>query len=148
MPSRTPGCSATPGGVPEALIVNSLTSVSLLPPLIAFCPSRISLTWARMARVETVGISVLGHHHAVYAARAAAPGADRFGGERWQRGTSGVPILGNALATLECRTVARHSGGDHWIVVGRVEHLRIGEFGDPLAFFDGAFGTVQPGPAS
>jgi flavin reductase (DIM6/NTAB) family NADH-FMN oxidoreductase RutF len=35
---------------PAGLIVNSLTAVSLEPPLVSFCPSRNSLTWSRMRR--------------------------------------------------------------------------------------------------
>jgi 3-hydroxy-9,10-secoandrosta-1,3,5(10)-triene-9,17-dione monooxygenase reductase component len=42
--------TAAPDGQPAGLIVNSLTSVSLEPPLISFCPSRSSLTWSRMRR--------------------------------------------------------------------------------------------------
>ena len=34
----------------DALIVDSFVSVSLEPPLIAFCPGRASLTWRRMRR--------------------------------------------------------------------------------------------------
>ena len=37
--------TAAPGGRPAGLIVNSLASVSLDPPLISFCPSRSSFTW-------------------------------------------------------------------------------------------------------
>ena len=36
--------TAAPDGEPTGLIVNSLTSVSLEPPLVSFCPSRSSLT--------------------------------------------------------------------------------------------------------
>ena len=32
--------TAAPGGKPVGLIVNSFTSVSLEPPLVAFCPAR------------------------------------------------------------------------------------------------------------
>jgi flavin reductase (DIM6/NTAB) family NADH-FMN oxidoreductase RutF len=38
--------TAAPDGQPAGLIVNSLTSVSLEPPLVAFSPARSSHTWA------------------------------------------------------------------------------------------------------
>jgi 3-hydroxy-9,10-secoandrosta-1,3,5(10)-triene-9,17-dione monooxygenase reductase component len=44
--------TAAPDGEPAGLIVNSLTSVSLEPPLVSFCPSRSSLTWSRMRRTR------------------------------------------------------------------------------------------------
>jgi flavin reductase (DIM6/NTAB) family NADH-FMN oxidoreductase RutF len=50
-------------------------------------------------------------------------------------------LLTDALATLECEIVAEHPAGDHWIVVGRVDDLRIPPIEDPLIFFAGALGA-------
>jgi flavin reductase (DIM6/NTAB) family NADH-FMN oxidoreductase RutF len=126
------------------MIVNSLTSVSLEPPLIAFCPARSSLTWSRMRRTRFFGVNVLGAQHERFASRATPAGADRFTGLAWQLGPSGVPLLADALATIECEMAAEHPAGDHWIVVGRVLDLRTPATGDPLVFYGGAF----RGPAS
>ena len=125
--------------------MNSLTSVSLEPPLVSFCPSRSSLTWSRMRRAGRFGVNVLGRQHERFAIRATPAGADRFAGLDWELGRGGVPLLTDALATLECEIVAEHPAGDHWIVVGRVDDLRISPIDDPLVFFAGAFGTVQYG---
>ena len=133
--------SGTPGGEPTGLIVNSLVSVSLQPPLVSFCPSRTSLTWSRMRRARHFGVSVLGRQHERFTRRATLPGADRFAGVEWERGRSGVPLLADALASLECEIVAEHPAGDHWIVVGRVECLRTSPGEDPLIFFGGEFGA-------
>ena len=48
-------------------------------------------------------------------------GADRFANLDWEPGPGGVPLLTDALATLECQIVAEQPAGDHWIVVGRVD---------------------------
>ena len=135
--------TAAPDGEPAGLIVNSLTSVSLDPPLVSFCPSRSSLTWSRMRRTGRFGVNVLGHEYERFARRATPPGADRFAGLDWECGRAGVPLLTNALASLECQLVAEHPAGDHWIVVGRVDHLRISASNDPLIFFAGEFGALQ-----
>jgi 3-hydroxy-9,10-secoandrosta-1,3,5(10)-triene-9,17-dione monooxygenase reductase component len=135
--------TAAPGGEPTGLIVNSLTSVSLEPPLVSFCPSRSSLTWSRMRRARRFGVNVLGRQHQRFAVRATPAGADRFAGLEWELGRGGVPLLTDALASLECEIVAEHSAGDHWIVVGRVERVRMSAGKDPLVFFAGAFGGVQ-----
>jgi 3-hydroxy-9,10-secoandrosta-1,3,5(10)-triene-9,17-dione monooxygenase reductase component len=134
--------TAAPGGEPTGLIVNSLTSVSLEPPLVSFCPSRRSLTWSRMRRTRRFGVNVLGRRHAEFAIRATPAGADRFAGLDWGFGRGGVPLLTDALASLECEIVAEHPAGDHWIVVGRVDDLRISPIGDPLLFFAGALGGL------
>jgi 3-hydroxy-9,10-secoandrosta-1,3,5(10)-triene-9,17-dione monooxygenase reductase component len=131
--------TAAPDGEPTGLIVNSLTSVSLEPPLISFCPSRTSLTWSRMRRVQHFGVNVLGRRHERFARRAAPAGADRFTGLEWERASHGAPLLTDALASLECEAVAAHPAGDHWIVVARVGELRISPREDPLVFFGGEF---------
>jgi 3-hydroxy-9,10-secoandrosta-1,3,5(10)-triene-9,17-dione monooxygenase reductase component len=133
--------TAAPEGEPAGLIVNSLASVSLDPPLISFCPSRTSLTWSRMRTARTFGVNVLGAEHERVARRAAPPGADRFGGLSWSVGPSGVPLLADALATLECEIVDEHPAGDHWIVVGRVDRVVSAPRRAPLVFYAGAFGV-------
>ena len=124
--------------------MNSLTSVSLEPPLVSFCPSRSSLTWSRMRRAGRFGVNVLGRQHERFAIRATPAGADRFAGLDWEPGRGGVPLLTDALASLECEIVAEHPAGDHWIVVGRVDDLRISPIKDPLVFFAGAFSGLRP----
>jgi 3-hydroxy-9,10-secoandrosta-1,3,5(10)-triene-9,17-dione monooxygenase reductase component len=135
--------TAAPDGQPTGLIVNSLTSVSLDPPLISFCPSRTSLTWTRMRRSRRLGVNVLGRKHERFAHRATPAGADRFAGLEWQPGRGGTPLLTDALATLECEIVAQHPAGDHWIVLGRVHDLHVSAPSDPLIFFAGAFRALQ-----
>ena len=123
--------------------MNSLTSVSLAPPLVSFCPSRSSLTWSRLRRARRFGVNVLGRQHERFVARATPAGADRFAGLDWTVGREGVPLLTDALATLECEIVAEHPAGDHWIVVGRVDNLCASPIEAPLVFFAGEFGTLQ-----
>jgi 3-hydroxy-9,10-secoandrosta-1,3,5(10)-triene-9,17-dione monooxygenase reductase component len=135
--------TAAPDGEPAGLIVNSLTSVSLEPALVSFCPSRDSLTWSRMRRTGRFGVNVLGRQHEQFAIRATPAGADRFAGLDWEPGRGGVPLLADALASLDCEIVAEHPAGDHWIVVGQVDDLRVSPVDEPLAFFAGEFRTVR-----
>jgi 3-hydroxy-9,10-secoandrosta-1,3,5(10)-triene-9,17-dione monooxygenase reductase component len=135
--------TAAPDGEPAGLIVNSLTSVSLEPPLVSFCPSRSSLTWSRMRRAGRFGVNILGRQHERFAMRATPAGADRFAGLNWELGTRGIPLLTDALATLECEILAERPAGDHWIVVGRVDDVRTSPFKDPLVFFAGAFAALR-----
>jgi flavin reductase (DIM6/NTAB) family NADH-FMN oxidoreductase RutF len=46
-----------PGG--DSLVVSAVTSVSLDPPIVAFCAGRSSLTWRRMRSSPRLGINVL-----------------------------------------------------------------------------------------
>jgi len=135
--------TAAPGGQPTGLIVNSLSSVSLEPPLVSFSPARSSLTWSRMRRAGRFGVNVLGRQHEPFVVRAAPAGADRFAGLDWKPGRSGVPLLTDALVRLECEIAAEHLAGDHSIVLGQVSDLDISLTGDPLVFFAGEFACLQ-----
>ena len=135
--------TAAPDGEPAGLIVNSLASVSLEPPLVSFSPSRSSLTWSRIRRAGHVGVNVLGQQHERFVARATPPGANRFADLDWKIGRGGAPLLTDALATVECEIVAEHPTGDHWIVVAQVDDLHIAPTKDPLIFFAGEYRALR-----
>jgi flavin reductase (DIM6/NTAB) family NADH-FMN oxidoreductase RutF len=96
-----------------------------------------------MRRAGRFGVNVLGREHESFAQRATPAGADRFAALEWVSGAGGVPLLTDALASLECAIVAEYPAGDHWIVLGRVEDLHVSRIEDPLVFFAGAFRTVR-----
>jgi flavorubredoxin/flavin reductase (DIM6/NTAB) family NADH-FMN oxidoreductase RutF len=53
------------------------------------------------------------------------PGADRFAGVKTQPSENGSPILGDALAYMECEVTGRLELSDHWIVYATVEMGRV-----------------------
>src|SRR3954452_7081269 len=130
-----------PGGL--ALVVDSFISASLEPPLVAFAPSRASLTWRRMRSTGPSGVSVLDATHAAGIRERALPGADRLAGLDVEL-LDGVPIVRAALAALVCAIEAEHLVGDHSIVLGRVLAIRHGDDRPPLVFFGGDFSTIRP----
>src|SRR4051794_21775608 len=97
-----------PGGL--ALVVDSFISASLEPPLVAFAPSRASLTWRRMRATGRFGVSVLDATHAASIRERALPGADRFAGLAVEL-LDGVPVLRDALAALVCAVQAEYPAG-------------------------------------
>jgi flavin reductase (DIM6/NTAB) family NADH-FMN oxidoreductase RutF len=57
----------------------------------------------------------------------------------------GVPLLADALATVVCRVEQAVPAGDHFVVIGAVEDVRvIGEDEHPLLFFGGGFCSLAP----
>jgi 3-hydroxy-9,10-secoandrosta-1,3,5(10)-triene-9,17-dione monooxygenase reductase component len=137
--------TADAGGTPLGLVVSSLASVSLRPPLVSFHPSLDSFTWARMRRTGRFGVNVLAESHAGYVRAAARPGADRFAGLAWTRTPAGVPRLDGAIAYLECAIETEYAAGDHSIVVGRVERAETAS-GPPLLTWASDFARLTPGP--
>ncbi len=130
-----------PGG--DALVVDSFVSLSLDPPLVAFSPSRESLTWRRMRRTGRFGVNVLGAGHGEDIRERARPAADRLAGLAVDLTASGTPALRDALAFFDCALEAEHAAGDHTIAVGRVLATRLGAAGAPLVFFAGGFHSVD-----
>jgi len=128
---------------PVAMSANSVTSVSLEPPLILFCPAKASSTWPKIHESGRFCVNVFAAHQGEISERFAARGVDRFAGVAWHSRPAG-PALDDAVAWIECTIDAVHSAGDHWIVVGAVDRLeqREGD-ADPLVFFRGRYGSFS-----
>jgi flavin reductase (DIM6/NTAB) family NADH-FMN oxidoreductase RutF len=126
---------------PVAMSANSVTSVSLHPPMILFCPAKTSTTWPSIHGSARFCVNIFAAHHEEFSRRFAARGVDRFAGVAWHARPSG-PALDDAVAWIECTIEAVHEAGDHLIVVGLVDELDVRDTDvDPLVFFRGRYGS-------
>jgi 3-hydroxy-9,10-secoandrosta-1,3,5(10)-triene-9,17-dione monooxygenase reductase component len=130
-------------GHPVGLAVNSFTSVSLVPALVAFCVSVRSSTWPRLRPTGQFCVNILADDQEAVSRAFAAHGSDRFQGVGWRPSPAGAPILTGALAWLDCTVDAEHGAGDHDIVVGRVRALAVEHEGRPLVFYRGGYGRFE-----
>lgn len=125
---------------PVGLAVGSFTSVSLEPPLVAFCPGRTSTSWPQIEEAGTFCVNVLAedqeHVSRVFASKA----EDKFEGVGWKPSGLGCPIIEDVLAWLDCRIGDVYEAGDHFIVVGRVAALEVERDDRPLVFYRGGYG--------
>ena len=130
----------------HAMTVGSFTSLSLDPPLVLACIGGR----ARMAPLFEVGrmfsANVLRNDQAAlstYFARAGmaeTPPPHRF--LPWE----GSPRLEGSVVSLACRVDQIVPGGDHLIVIGRVQAIHLGLTPrDPLIFFDRRYHRVGAG---
>ncbi|MCX5421589.1 flavin reductase family protein [Streptomyces sp. NBC_00078] len=135
---------AGPAG-PAGFACQSFSSLSLDPPLIAFMVGRTSTTWPHIARAGVFCVNILGAHQGDLCRAFAVSGADKFTGVAYDGApVSGSPRLTGAVAWLDCTIHAVHMGGDHLIVVGRIEALGTGAASDePLIFHRGRFGRLE-----
>ena len=67
----------SPSGEAVGMTVSSLTSVSLAPLLVLFCPTVTSRAWAAARERGSFAVNILGHRQGELAVRFAGPG-DRF----------------------------------------------------------------------
>jgi flavin-dependent trigonelline monooxygenase, reductase component len=131
-----------PDAEPAGLTVSSFTSVSLDPPLVLVCVDRTSDTHDRLVDGSGFAISVLSAGQADVALRfAAEPAEGRFDVAPWRGGPKGQPIICGAAAWLECATHEILPGGDHSIVLGRVEASGIGDELS-MVYHGGVFGSM------
>jgi len=131
-------------GEPVGLAVNSFTSVSLDPGLVAFCVSLESSSWPKLRAAGAFCINILGEAQEALSRAFAGHGPDRFMGVGWRPAPSGAPVLGGVLAWIDCTVEAEHDAGDHVIVLGRVVDLDLGQEGGPLVFYRGGYGRFEP----
>jgi flavin reductase (DIM6/NTAB) family NADH-FMN oxidoreductase RutF len=123
------------------MTVNSLTSVSLSPPLLLVCLARDTRTARAVTASKAFSVNLLAAGQGSTSDRFARPGKDPFSDLSVGFDAEGVPVLSEGLGHLACTTESVHEGGDHLIVVGRVVGGDLRE-GSPLVFFRGKYDTL------
>ena len=130
---------------PAGFACQSFSSLSLDPPLVAFMVGRTSTTWPRIAAAGVFCVNILGADQGELCRAFAVSGADKFAGVAHDpTPASGSPRLAGAAAWIDCTIHAVHTGGDHLIVVGRVNALGSTEASEgPLLFHRGRFDRLH-----
>ena len=138
--------SVGPDGEPVGTTANAVSSLSLDPPLILVCFDRASVTLAAICAHGAFAVNVLAAPQQPLSANFARRGlAAAWDGVRHRRGRTGSPRLDGVLASLECTVEHRIAGGDHEIVVGRVQDVETGPADrDPLLFWRGRYAALDP----
>ena len=137
--------TAAQEGVPHGMTVNSLTSVSLEPPLLLVCLTRGARTETAIRASGAFCINILNERQEDASRRFARPGEEHFDGlELETTPLLRLPAIARALVRVECEVHGLHDGGDHAIVVGRIVSCQYRD-GLPLLFYRGKYhqlGTV------
>ncbi|MFG2885957.1 flavin reductase family protein [Streptomyces sp. NPDC048297] len=127
------------------MTATAFMSVSLDPPLVLVSLREGSRMDDLLDEQPLWAVSVLSESQRHIAGRFAMKGriSDRllFDDIPYLRGeATGAPVVGGALATLECRTEQRVPAGDHTLVIGRVltAHVPSAD-GGPLLYFRGRY---------
>jgi flavin reductase (DIM6/NTAB) family NADH-FMN oxidoreductase RutF len=144
-PSLDPDDPGAPDGEDVGMTATAFLSVSLDPPLVLVSLRTGSRMDDLLDEQPVWAVSVLSESQRHIAGRFAMKGriSDRllFEDIPYTRGeTSGAPLVGGALATLECRTEQRVVAGDHTLVIGRVLTAAVPSAdGGPLVYFRGRY---------
>jgi flavin reductase (DIM6/NTAB) family NADH-FMN oxidoreductase RutF len=87
-------------------------------------------------------VNVLADTQADLSENFASQREDKFCGVPFEQWESGCPILPGCVANLECTLVDTYDGGDHLILVGRVNRLQMSENGAPLLRYRGNYACL------
>jgi flavin reductase (DIM6/NTAB) family NADH-FMN oxidoreductase RutF len=121
-------------GTPRGATVSAVASVSLRPAMLLVCLDE---------RSDTLAVLDPGRHFLVHVAadgqqeqvmRFAGKGAGKFDGVSWHTGMSGQPQLVGATVVLDCVVTALVPGGDHTVVLGRVEGIDHQPHTNPIVY--------------
>ena len=132
--------SANPEGwEPFGMTVNSFASVSLDPPLVLWSLQNDSDMYEAFEKSQRFAVNILRSDQQDMSNQYAKKGDHLLSREHFEIGDSGVPVMPETLVSMECELEARHPGGDHIILIGRVLELTQRNNGEPLLFCSGAY---------
>ncbi len=143
-PSGVTVVTARAGDQIHGMTVSDFSGVSLDPPLALVCAAKNSVTTGLIEKGRCFGVNVLKSNQDAVSNRFASKKDEfkRFDGVETFEGTTGAPLLRDALVNLDCRVIAIHEAGDHVLCVGEIEQVQVNE-GEPLVFFRGGYGRFK-----
>jgi flavin reductase (DIM6/NTAB) family NADH-FMN oxidoreductase RutF len=136
--------AAHEGSEVHAMTANAVSSLSLKPMRLLFCPGK----QARFARCLAPGLAF-----SVNLLRAEQQSLSTFFAGGWRETApppfrfvpmGAAPRLEGSLASIGCVIEQIIDGGDHWIVIGAVHELKAGIAPQqPLLFFRGRYHAID-----
>lgn len=124
------------------MTATAVASVTADPARLLVCINRS--TWAHgiITQSNILGVNVLGND-ALDLAKRFAGGVrpeEKFAEGSWSASHEGAPLLGEALASFDCRVSESIEASTHDIFICDVLGVLVREtVNDPLIYFDGAF---------
>lgn len=125
---------------------SSFSSLSVDPPLILVCPAKTASCHGAFVSAGRFLVNVLSAGQSEIASHFARSGHDKFADSAMAPCESGLPGLPDATARIACALHAVVDGGDHSILVGRVESVAVGDR-EPLVYYNRAFTRPASDPA-
>jgi flavin reductase (DIM6/NTAB) family NADH-FMN oxidoreductase RutF len=123
----------------HGITVSAFCSVSLQPPMVLICIEKTAGSHPAVEESAIFVVNVLREGEAEVSELFASSRPEKFDLIKWKPGIERVPVLDDALATLECRVKFSYHGGDHSIFVGEVEKVTADD-GKPLTYFRHEYG--------
>lgn len=141
-PSGVTVVTTSANGKDYGITVSAFSSVSLVPPLVLICIERTASAHEPLTTAGGFVVNILAADQEQLARRFSIVDIDRFEGVGYSRAQSGIPILDDVVAVIECTRTTLYDGGDHTIIVGRVEATRA-HSNKPLLYYRGGYSQLE-----
>lgn len=126
----------------HAMTANSLTSVSLTPPLLLVCVDRHAKALTMMSKLGRFAVNILSKEQEGLSRYFANQRLDSTPAFAFSTKHTEAPILVGAMKALDCKVTQTVGAGDHVVFVGEVETILTGE-GEPLCFYRGQYRELK-----
>jgi 3-hydroxy-9,10-secoandrosta-1,3,5(10)-triene-9,17-dione monooxygenase reductase component len=132
--------------VPIGFACQSFAALSLDPPLVLFCPTKVSRSWQAIEASGRFCVNMLHEEQRHISARFGSKEPDKFAGIDWRPSELGSPVIEGALAHIDCTVDSVHDGGDHLVVFGAVHGMSEvpKRKPRPLLFYRGEYTGIEP----
>jgi flavin reductase (DIM6/NTAB) family NADH-FMN oxidoreductase RutF len=125
----------------HGITVSAFCSVSLEPPLILICIEKATGSHYAFEESGVFIVNILDRSQQHLSEHFASTFPDKFEDMEYHTGIGGIPILDDALVSLECSIKKSCDGGDHSIYIAEVENADIKD-GSPLVYFHGNYRMI------
>lgn len=127
-------------GKPWGGTMNSFTSVSLNPPLVAVFVMEESRTTTSIQETGKFIVNIMKHDQEGHSMQFANDGLeDKFAGISHQRSEDGIPILDNCIGYIECDLHLSQKIADHIMFVGKVKKASVVNDEEALIYYRRTF---------
>jgi flavin reductase (DIM6/NTAB) family NADH-FMN oxidoreductase RutF len=128
-------------GRDQGMTVSAFSSLSLDPPLVLVCIDHGASLWPVLRYAQHFAINILASSQEALSRRFSSKEGDRFEGVGFSRGSSGVALLDDTLASVECTVSSRVEQGDHTILIGTVD-FGVARDLQPLLYYRGGYASL------
>ncbi len=122
-------------GAVSGFIASWITQVSFVPPLVMVAINPLHYSYELVVRSNAFAINLLRADQISlvdWFGKRSGKSVDKLPATAYEIGTTGVPVLEDCLASIECAIMWTKEAGDHVIVVGRIVDAGIKSEGQPL----------------
>jgi flavin reductase (DIM6/NTAB) family NADH-FMN oxidoreductase RutF len=118
------------------ITINSFSSVSLEPTLIAFNIDKKASTYKLIKNSNYYNLNFLSQLNQHYLKQFAKPSIDKFLGVNYQLDQNNIPILNNNLALLRVKKYKIYPAGDHDMILAKVINGTKNDKLKPLIYYN------------